>query len=50
MGESLLNGGDTARIFAFDNINYLFRQMKFFFLRNFAVFNDIDSNIVIDKA
>ena len=50
MFYSLLNRGDTARVYTFNHINHLFRQMKFFFLRNLAVLNDIDSDIVIDKA
>ena len=48
--QSLLDRGDTARIFAADNIFDLFRKVKLPFFYNFLILDDIDGNVVVDKC
>ena len=48
--QSLLNGSDAARIVAFDDVHNLFRELQRPLFDDFFVFNDIDRNIVVDKA
>ena len=48
MGQFLLNGGDAAGIAAFDDIFDLSGQDQFLFFYNFAVFDDIDGNVVVN--
>lgn len=47
MRKSLLNGSDTAGIFAVNNVFDFFGEYQFLLLNNFAVFYNIYSNIVI---
>ena len=46
----LLDRGNTTRIFTGDDILDTFWQMQDFFLDNLIVLDDIDSNVMVDKA
>ena len=48
--ESLLDGCDAARIFAGDDVFYLLWQMQLHLRDDRVVLDDIDGDIVIDKA
>ena len=50
MRELLLNGSDTARILATNNILNHFGKYQFLLGNNFAAFNNVYGNIVIDKC
>ena len=46
----LLDGGDTARILAGYDIGYLAGQMQLALFYDFVILDDIDRDIVVDKA
>ena len=46
----LLDRGNTTRIFTGDDILDAFWQMQDFFLDNLIILDDIDSNVMVDKA
>ena len=48
--ESLLDGCDAARIIAGDDVFYLLWQMQLHLRDDRVVLDDIDGDIVIDKA
>ena len=48
--QFLLDGGDTAGILAFDDIDDPLRKLQFLFFNDFLVLNDIYGNIMIDKT
>ena len=50
MGQSLLDGSDASGVAAFDDVFDLFGKYQFFFLYNFAIFDDIDGDVVIDEC
>ena len=48
--QFLLNGSDTAGIFAPDHIDHLFGQMQIFLFGDLPIFDHVHGNIVVDKA
>ena len=50
MIQPLLNGSNTSGVFAFDHIGDLFWKLQLFFVNNLFVLDDIDSDIVVNKA
>ena len=50
MIQPLLNGSNTSGVFAFDHIGDLFWKIQLFFVNNLFVLDDIDSDIVVNKA
>ena len=50
MIQTLLDRGDTARVSATDDIPDLFWKCQALFVYNFLVLNDVDRDVVIDKA
>ena len=48
--QFLLNGSDTARVFAFYHVVDLFRKRKGFLFHDLVVFNDIDGDVMVDEA
>ena len=50
MIQTLLDGSDAARILTFNNVCDLFRKFQFSFFNDLFIFNDVDGDVVIDKA
>ena len=48
--QSLLDGSNAARILAFDHVHNLLRQLQLFLCNDLFVLDDIDSDIVVNKA
>ena len=48
--ESLLDRGDTARVFAGDDIHELFRKIQLLLCDDRSVLDDIDRDAVVDEA
>ena len=50
MRQPLFNGGDAAGIFAVEHIGDPLGETQGFLFNDFTIPNDIDGNVVIDKA
>ena len=50
MRQLLLDGGDAARVLAFDHVDNLLRKTKVFLLNNLLVLDDVYGDVVIDEA
>ena len=50
MIQPLLDGSDAAGVFAFDHIGDLFWKLQLFFVNDLFVLDDIDGDIVVNKA
>ena len=48
--QFLLDRSDTSRIFAADYICDLFREAERFFIYNLRVFNNIDSDVMVNES
>jgi hypothetical protein len=48
--QTLLDGSDAARVLAFDNICDLLWKLQDSFFNDLLVFDDIDSDVVIDET
>ena len=50
MRQFLFDGSDTAGIFTFDDVMDFPGKYQFLFVYDFAVFDDIDGNVMVDKG
>ena len=50
MIQLLFDGGDASGVLAPDNVFDLFGELQFFFLHDLSVFDNIDSDIMVDKS
>ena len=50
MGQSLLDGSDASRVAAFDDVFDLFGKYQFLLLYDLTVFDDVDSDVVVDEC
>lgn len=50
MIQALLDGCDTAGVFAADDIPDLFRKGQTLFVYDFLILDDVDRDLMVDKA
>lgn len=50
MGQSLLDGSDASGVAAFDDVFDLFGKYQFLLLDDLTVFDDVDSDVVVDEC
>ena len=50
MGQSLLDGSDASGVAAFDDVFDLFGKYQYLLLYDLTIFDDIDGDVMVDKA